>query len=142
MVTLAQFGNVPAKYAENAEFTLRIINEIFVAFPSRFRFTSGFRSAAQNAAANGVSNSFHLTGEAGDFVPADGKFPTNELAAIADLVGKYGYEVIKHNAGSGLHYHIEPKPSGKTTNPSGTGPGLGTAGMVFFGIILVLLVRD
>ena len=84
------------------ETTMAIVAEIFAAFPGRFRFTSGIRTEAQNAAAGGVSGSYHLTGWAADFVPVNGHFPPGELERIAQIVSRHGYEVIKHNARSGL----------------------------------------
>lgn len=139
MVTLSQFGNVPASLAGNAQTTLAIVNEIFAAFPGRFRFTSGYRTPAQNAAANGVPNSFHVQALAADFVPVDGRFVTAEKASIAGIVGKYGGEVIQHNAGSGEHYHIEPK--GSTWSGARSGDGIPTVAIVA-GLILVLLLTD
>jgi hypothetical protein len=107
--------------------TMAIVDEIFATFPGRFRFTSGLRTAAQNRAVNGAANSFHLTGQAADFVPIDGRFPAGELDAIARIVARHGYEVIRHNAGSGMHYHIEPAP-GYVRNTASANPLPGTAG--------------
>lgn len=110
-VFISQFGSVPANLISNANFTISIVNEIFAAFPGRFRFTSGYRSPSQNTAANGVEGSFHLKALAADFVPINGSFPADEFSRIGAIVSKYNYEAIKHNAGSGLHYHIEPNPN-------------------------------
>ena len=118
----------------------------FAAFPGRFRFTSGIRTEAQNAAAGGVSGSYHLTGWAADFVPVNGHFPPGELERIAQIVSRHGYEVIKHNARSGLHYHIEPAPGYQFGQPVSTlgGPSSVSNAMIYavgFFIVLVL-VRD
>ncbi len=102
---------------------MAILAEIFAAFPGRFRFTSGCRTPAQNAAANGVANSFHLTTrgcQAADFVPINGRFGDQE--AIGAIVARHGYEVLVHDRGSGMHYHIEPAPNGAWT-PSSALPG-------------------
>lgn len=88
--------------------TMAIVNEIFAALPNRFRFTSGYRTAAQNRAVNGVANSYHLTGQAADFVPIDGRFIESEKATIRAILKRYCYELVDHNAESGRHYHIEP----------------------------------
>lgn len=120
MITRSNMGNVPSQYAANADRTVSIVNEIFAAFPGRFRFTSGYRSPAQNAAANGVAKSYHLTAQAADFVPINGSYPAGEKEAIASLIAKHGYEVIKHDVGSGLHYHIEPAPGGVAALPGAT----------------------
>lgn len=143
MVSISQFGNVPANLRGNAEFTISIVNEVFAAFPNRFRFTSGYRTPAQNEAANGVANSYHVKAEAADFVPVNGTYPAGEKEAIADLISKYGYEVIKHNAGSGQHYHIEPMPSGKHS-PSGGGLGVGqiSTGVLMLAFLAIFLILD
>lgn len=98
--------------AQNANaYTMSIIAEIFARFPNRFRFTSGTRSQSQNTAVGGVANSFHLTGQAADFVAINGQYPLDERQAIKQIVANYGYELVYHNAGSGYHYHIEPAPN-------------------------------
>lgn len=133
MLTVQQFakGNmIPQQYSANAQMTVNIVNEVFDAFPNRFRFTSGYRTPAQNRAANGVTNSFHLTAEAADFVPNNGQFPGGEKSQLLSVVGKYGYEVVLHNVGSGLHYHIEPSPSGKRVPESDWIINVGTIGTV------------
>jgi len=131
--------------ANASDSTMAIVNEIFAAFPGRFRFTSGCRTPAQNAAVNGVANSYHLTTRgclAADFVPINGNFPSDELAQIAAIVAPHGYEVIKHNAGSGMHYHIEPNgstPTNDETEPSTSLLG-GTNNTVLIGLALLLFV--
>lgn len=45
-------------------------------------------------------------------------------------MGKYGYEVILHNVGSGLHYHIEPSPSGKRVPTNSQFTDIGVIGTV------------
>lgn len=92
-------------------YTMNIISEIFNAFPGRFRFTSGRRTAAQNQAVGGVPNSYHVTGQAADFVSLNGQYPANEREQINTIVTSYGYELLFHNVGSGYHYHIEPSPT-------------------------------
>lgn len=116
------------------DYTMAIWDEIQAAFPGRFRFTSGTRSASQNAGVGGDPNSYHLTGQAVDFVPVDGRFPANELSAIGRIVSRHGYEVIKHT-GTALHYHIEPAP--------GFTGGGGTSTTLMFllgGVLLILLI--
>jgi hypothetical protein len=149
MISIAQFGNVPAHYLDNANFTIAIVNEIFAAFPNRFRFTSGYRTRERNTAVNGHPNSKHLTGEAADFVPINGSYPKGEKEAIGAMVGKYGYEIIFHNAGSGLHYHIEPAPSGKRNYPGQSQNNLaaqsqtdGSPALILIGLILVVLIIE
>ena len=114
-LTIEQYAkgqSIPPAYAENAKLTVAITNEVFAAFPPNyFRFTSGGRSAEKNAAVNGETDSFHLQYLASDFMPNNGQFPYSDAEKIGSIVKKYGWEVIKHNAGSGLHYHIEPSPT-------------------------------
>lgn len=140
MITISQFGNVPAALTGNANKTIAIVNEIFAAMPNRFRFTSGYRTPAQNAAANGVENSFHVKALAADFVPVDGKFTAAEKASIVSIISKYGYELITHNVGSGLHYHIEPANSAAAANL----PAIGgvSAVAVLAGIVLLILITE
>jgi hypothetical protein len=67
--------------------------------------TSRQRSDAENTAAGGVSNSFHKTDDARDFVPPKGM----SMAAFhAKLKSEFGsqYDVINE----GDHVHVEPGP--------------------------------
>lgn len=126
------------------ERTMAILDEVFAAFPGRFRFTSGRRTPAQNAAVNGVRNSYHLTGQAADFVPIDGRYPAGEKEQIAAIVARHGYEVVRHNAGSGMHYHIEPAPGGirsPATGPIVAGTGDNTTLYLLGALLLVLLIE-
>lgn len=125
MITLAQFGNVPPNLTDNARATVAIVNEIFAAFPERFRFTSGYRTPQRNAAVNGAPNSFHVRALAADFVPVNGRYPAAEVESVRRIVENRGGEVIIHNAGSGLHYHIEPRGSAWTSTASGLSHSLG-----------------
>lgn len=65
------------------------------------------RTAGRNAAVGGVSNSYHLTDQARDFVPEDGVAAIP--AAAAQLRQQLGgdYDVIAEND----HIHVEPSPS-------------------------------
>lgn len=73
------------------------------------RVTSRTRTPQQNAAAGGVANSYHLTGQARDFVPPPG-MSTAQLAAQLKSALPQGVEVIDE----GDHVHIEPAPGGPT----------------------------
>ncbi|HEX8636708.1 MAG TPA: D-Ala-D-Ala carboxypeptidase family metallohydrolase [Pyrinomonadaceae bacterium] len=101
---------IPAELVANAEKTILILNEIFAAFPGRFRFTSGYRSPAKNKSVGGVPDSYHVKALAGDFVPVDGRYPIEEKVGVNAIAAKHGYEVLIHKVNSGLHYHIEPLP--------------------------------
>jgi hypothetical protein len=70
-------------------------------FPG-LRFTSGYRDEKRNAAAGGVKNSKHLTGEATDFVGSE-----EEMQAAAAAAKAQGAKVLIHDSGSGRHLHIE-----------------------------------
>jgi hypothetical protein len=112
MITLSTFGNgakVPANLQANANVTIAVLSAIFAAFPNKFRFTSGYRTPEHNKAVGGVPDSYHIQALAGDFVPLDGSFD-RYIAGVTSIAAKYGYEVIKHNVGSGWHFHIEPMP--------------------------------
>ncbi len=117
MVSITQFGgseNVPSALQANANKTISILNEIFSAFPGKFRFTSGYRSPARNAAVGGVPTSYHVRALAGDFVPVSGVYLQSEINGVRAIAAKFGYEVIIHSVKSGKHYHIEPMPKKKT----------------------------
>lgn len=135
--------------------TMAILAEIFAAFPGRFRFTSGTRTAAQNAAVGGVEGSYHVRGMAADFVAINGSYPSSDLERIGEIVARHGYEVIKHNAGSGLHYHIEPAPGYSPANYTGggsndddtqdTGNGSESSNIFLYaaiGLLFVVLLTD
>jgi len=66
------------------------------------RFTSGYRDPARNAAAGGVKNSKHLTGQASDFVGTEA-----EMQAAARSAEAMGAKTLIRDSGSGRHLHIE-----------------------------------
>lgn len=66
--------------------------------------TSGLRSAEHNKAVGGVSNSYHLTDQARDFVPPKG-MPMGLLQAKLKKALP-GFDVINE----GTHVHVEPGP--------------------------------
>lgn len=120
---------------------MAIFAEIQAAFPGRFRFTSGWRSPSHNASVGGNASSYHLTGEAVDFVPVDGRYLASELAGIGAIVSKYCYEVIDH-VGTGRHYHIEPvrRDISNCNQPSGSGIFSGDNETLLYGLAAVLLI--
>lgn len=140
MVTLDKFGNVPADLLPNANYTISILNEIENTYPGKYRFTSGYRSPQKNASVNGVANSYHIQALAGDFVPKDGRYPYEDAENIGRIVAKYGYEVVKHDVGSGLHYHIEPAPGWNGITQSSNQNNYLVYGVAL--LFLVLILRD
>lgn len=66
------------------------------------RLSSSYRSAADNARANGAKKSNHLTGHAADFVGSAREM--NDAAGWARQRG--AKEAMVHNAGSGYHLHV------------------------------------
>lgn len=73
------------------------------------RFTSGYRTPERNAEVGGVPNSWHTRngGEAWDFVA-----PDVTLAAARARIAQAGLpagEMLRHNAGSGMHLHYSPE---------------------------------
>jgi hypothetical protein len=75
--------------------------------------TSARRSPADNARAGGVTNSFHLTGQARDLVPPPGVSMANYAADLKQRLGP-GYDVINEND----HVHVEPSSRGGSTGGS------------------------
>lgn len=81
--------------------------------------TSGQRSPAKNAAVGGVANSYHLTGEASDYVPPTGM--TMDTLAQTLRQAMPGAQVINE----GDHVHVEPasrQTRGGDPASSGGGP--------------------
>lgn len=78
------------------DWTLRILG----AFPG-LRFSSGYRSPAQNAAANGAANSGHMRG---DKIDLSGN--TKLMYEAAAWAKRYGARTLLHDAGSGFHLDI------------------------------------
>lgn len=66
------------------------------------RISGGYRTPERNAEVNGATNSYHLTGQAADFVGTQA-----QMQAAADWARSNGArEVLIHNAGSGTHLHV------------------------------------
>lgn len=80
---------------------LRYANEISRQFP-KLRFSSGYRDPAANARANGVPNSFHLSGRALDFSGSSRDMQNAKVWAERNGAR----EALIHNAGSGTHLHV------------------------------------
>lgn len=79
--------------------------------------TSGYRDPARNAAAGGVSNSHHMTGNALDIYLGDGVDSESANKALSYFGQYFGY-VEFHDAGSGYHLHLQDYKGGlKGANP-------------------------
>lgn len=97
-----KLGSVPNHYGyaglkpSTKEWTLRILGT----FPG-MRFSSGFRTPQQNAAANGHPNSGHMRGDKIDLSGSP-----QQLQAAANWAKQYGAKTLIHNAGSGTHLDI------------------------------------
>lgn len=78
------------------QWSLRLLG----AFPT-LRFSSGFRTPEQNAAAGGVPNSGHMEGWKADFSGS-----REDLASAAAWAKRYGARVLLHDAGNGYHLDI------------------------------------
>lgn len=78
------------------DWTLRILG----AFPT-LRFSSGYRTPAQNAAVGGVPNSGHMRG---DKIDLSGS--AKDMYAAAAWAKRYGAKTLLHDAGSGFHLDI------------------------------------
>jgi hypothetical protein len=65
--------------------------------------TSGHRTVARNAAANGSAVSKHLLGMARDFSVDEG----HGLLAAETTAEELGLWAVVHDAGSGIHLHVQ-----------------------------------
>lgn len=74
--------------------------------------TSLRRDPQKNAKVGGTGNSFHLTGEAGDFV-----VPADQKSAFIQFAKSRGYQAIDE----GDHVHLEPPGRGMTKTQFGAG---------------------
>jgi hypothetical protein len=109
MITFEQYRGtdpMPAILTPNANRTLLVVNALLDALPI-LRFTSGYRSVDHNRRVNGVRNSKHVSALAADFVPTDGVFSKQLLFEVGDIVRPRSFMFIVHDAGSGLHIHIQ-----------------------------------
>jgi len=70
------------------------------------KFTSGKRSAAHNRAVNGIENSDHLKGTTTNPGAADFVGSMSAMRAAGKWAEGQGWNVLIHNAGSGLHLHV------------------------------------
>ena len=68
--------------------------------------TSGARTPESNSAANGVRNSKHLTGDAGDF-SLKNLNPEQVALFVREARKNPLLKALVHNAGSGMHIHTE-----------------------------------
>lgn len=81
------------------------------------QITSGYRDAARNAAAGGVSNSHHISGGALDIYLGDNVDDSSANKALSYFQQYFG-EVLFHDAGSGRHLHLADYKGGlKGANP-------------------------
>lgn len=81
------------------------------------QITSGYRDPERNANAGGVSNSHHLTGDALDIYLGANVAPEDSEKAKAYFSQYFDY-VDFHDAGSGLHLHLQDYKGGlKEANP-------------------------
>lgn len=86
------------------------------------RVTSGYRSPAHNASVGGVQNSYHTRGSKNNPGAVDLVGSNKAMAKAAADAKKKGYSVLIHNAGSGLHLHIQ-NDQGALSGSSGGGGG-------------------
>lgn len=84
-----------------------LIEEHAIDFIPAAMVTSRQRSAAKNRAVGGDPRSFHLTGDARDFVPPKGMSLTQLGDTLKKRLGP-GYDVIYNTKGHFDHVHVEP----------------------------------
>ncbi len=83
------------------------IEELALDFVPNALVTSRQRSVAKNRSVGGKSGSFHLTGDARDFVPPKGMSLTQLGDTLKKKLGP-GYDVIYNTKGHFDHVHVEP----------------------------------
>lgn len=91
------------------------------AFPGT-QVTSLARSPEKNAKVDGVANSYHLTGQGGDFV-----VPVAQRAAFMGQARMMGYDAIDE----GDHIHLEPRRGVQASSRFSPGQGIGQGGPRF-----------
>lgn len=84
-----------------------LIEEHAIDFIPAAMVTSRQRSVAKNRAVGGNPRSFHLTGDARDFVPPKGMSLTQLGDTLKKRLGP-GYDVIYNTKGHFDHVHVEP----------------------------------
>lgn len=84
-----------------------LIEEHAIDFIPAAMVTSRQRSAVKNRAVGGDPRSFHLTGDARDFVPPKGMSLTQLGDTLKKRLGP-GYDVIYNTKGHFDHVHVEP----------------------------------
>ncbi len=92
----------------------QIIEDTALDFLPGLQITSRKRDPAKNAQVGGVAGSYHLTGDARDFVPPEG-MGMNELAK--SLKAKFGGNFDVINEGDHVHVEPGPKAGARTTLP-------------------------
>lgn len=97
------------------------IEELALDFVPNALVTSRQRSVAKNRAVGGNSGSFHLTGDARDFVPPKGMTLTQLGDTLRKKLGG-DYDVIYNTKGHFDHVHVEPSSRRARSAPRATAP--------------------
>lgn len=120
----------PEHRARLAALCARVLEPARAALGVPIRVTSGFRSAAVNAAIGGSRSSQHMLGEAADFVPVG--FPGGVEAAMARLASEIRAgrlvvdQLIVYPSGGFLHVSYTERSANRgellrSAAPSGSG---------------------
>jgi hypothetical protein len=137
MINLYQFGNPPESLIQNANYTIGILNEIFDAFPGQFKFNSGYRNAARNAAVGGVEGGYHPKALAADIGAINGNYAQLKGGVIS-ILQKYGYELVDESR-TRNHFHIEPAHG---WNGIASGPTTSYLGIGIIAVLVIFLLND
>lgn len=88
------------------ENTIKFLNPLREAWGSAIRINSGYRCEALNKAVGGVSTSAHLTGNAVDLYPVNGKFEEFKVFILDYLKDKKFDQCIIEKSGNSQWIHL------------------------------------
>lgn len=99
-------NTIPDEYINNAERLLKFLQGIREAWGSGIKITSGFRSYLLNKALRGSKTSAHLTCNAADLWPVNGKFEEFKEFIVNYLDGKDWDQCIIEKSGNSQWIHF------------------------------------
>lgn len=99
-------NTIPDEYINNAERLLKFLQGLRDAWGSGIRITSGFRCYLLNKAVRGSKTSAHLTCNAADLWPVNGKFEEFKEFLVKYLEGKQWDQCIIEKSGKSQWIHF------------------------------------
>lgn len=99
-------NTIPKEFEKNAKRILEFVQEIRNAWGSGIKITSGYRCPELNAAVGGSKSSAHLTANAVDIYPSNGKFEEFKKFILQFLNGKSWDQCIIEKAGKSQWIHL------------------------------------